>query len=173
MLGILSIIALLILLGLALFVTILLHELGHAIPALMWTHDEVAIYIGSMGSPYECFRFRMGRIDVYVKYNPLLWYRGCCLHIDDYLSLNQRICLVAGGPIASILLTFVTWMLVSHLQSEGFLRILFGSIFFISIGATVYSVFPNPVPRYTSSGYPVYSDSYQIFRLLRMKFGRY
>jgi len=92
----LSIIALALLLGLAFFVTVTLHELGHAIPALLMTRDEVTIYIGS-----------------------------------------------------------------------------FGSIFVISLGATAYSLFPNPAPRYTSSGYTVYSDTYQIFRLIRMKHGRY
>jgi hypothetical protein len=95
------------------------------------------------------------------------------LSSDDYLSIDQRIWLVAGGPIASVLETVGTWLLISNLQQEGFFRVVFGSIFVISIGATAYSLFPNPAPRYTSSGYAVYSDTYQIFRLIRMKNGRY
>ena len=38
----LSIIALILLLGLAFFVTVTLHELGHAIPALLMTKDEAS-----------------------------------------------------------------------------------------------------------------------------------
>ena len=169
----LSIIALALLLGLAFFVTVTLHELGHAIPALLMTRDEVTIYIGSIGSSYNSFHLTIGRVEFYCKYNPLLWYKGCCLSSDDYLSIDQRIWLVAGGPIASVLETVGTWLLISNLQQEGFFRIVFGSIFVISLGATAYSLFPNPAPRYTSSGYTVYSDSYQIFRLIRMKHGRY
>jgi hypothetical protein len=169
----LSIVALALLLGLAFFVTVTLHELGHAIPALLMTRDEVTIYIGSFGSPYNSFHFTIGRLEFYCKYNPLLWYRGCCQCSQHYLSIDQRIWFVAGGPIASIFETVGTWLLISNLQQEGFFRIVFGSIFVISLGATAYSLFPNPAPRYTSSGYTVYSDSYQIFRLIRMKHGRY
>jgi hypothetical protein len=169
MFAILSILALILLLGLAFFVTVTVHELGHAIPALLMTRDEVTIYIGSFGSPYDCFHVRAGRIDFYCKYNPLLWYKGCCFCSDNYLSINQRIWFVAAGPIASVLETLITWLLISNLQQQDFLRILCGSIFVISLGATVYSIFPNPAPRYTASGYPVYSDTYEIFRLLRRK----
>lgn len=173
MFAFLSILALALLVGLGYFVTVTLHELGHAIPALLMTRDEVTIYIGSFGSPYRSFHLTIGRLELYCKYNPLLWYKGCCLHSDDYLSINQRIWLVAGGPIASLLETVGTYLLISSLQEEGFFRVVFGSIFVISLGATAYSLFPNPVPRYTPTGYTVYSDPYQIFRLIRMKNGRY
>ena len=169
MLGFLSILGLILLLGLAFFVTVTLHELGHAIPALLITRDEVTIFIGSFGDPYDSYHQTIGRINFYCKYNPLLWYKGCCLCSDDYLSINQRIWFVAGGPIASILETLLCWLLVSNLQQADFLRILFGSIFVISLGATTYSLLPNPNPRYTPSGYAVYSDTFEIFRLLRMK----
>jgi membrane-associated protease RseP (regulator of RpoE activity) len=169
----LSIIALVLLVGLGFFVTVTLHELGHAIPALLMTRDEVTIFVGSFGSPYKSFRFTMGRLEFYCKYNPLLWYKGCCLCSDDYLSIDQRIWFVAGGPIASFLETVATWLLISNLQQEGFFRVIFGSIFVISLGATAYSLLPNPTPRYTPSGFAVYSDTYQIFRLIRMKNRRY
>ncbi len=169
MLSFLSIIALIIIVGLAFFVTVTIHELGHAVPALLWTRDEVSIFIGSFGNPYESFHTKIGRIDFYCTYNPLLWYKGCCLCSDDYLSINQRIWLVAAGPIASILETVLTWLLIANLQQADFLRIVFGSLFVISLGATAYSVLPNPVPRYTPSGHAVYSDTYEIFRLVRRK----
>jgi hypothetical protein len=72
MLEFLSIIALALLLGLAFFVTVALHELGHAIPALLMTRDEVTIYIGSFGNPYSSFHFTTGRLKFCCKYNPLL-----------------------------------------------------------------------------------------------------
>src|SRR5258708_39407973 len=86
----LSIIALVLLLGLAFFVTVTLHELGHAIPALLMTRDEVTIFIGSFGSPYKSFRFTIGRLEFYCKCNPLLWYKGCCLCSVDQWKDNHR-----------------------------------------------------------------------------------
>jgi len=169
MFGLLSIIALVILIVLGLLVTVTIHELGHAVPALLWTREKVVIYIGSFGSRHECFKVKAGRVKFYCKYNPLLWYKGCCLCADDYLSINQHIWFVAAGPIASILETILTWLLINQLQQQDFLRIVVGSIFVVSLGATVYSIIPNPVPKFTPSGYPIYSDSYEIFRLLRRK----
>jgi hypothetical protein len=171
--GLLSVMAFVLLLALAFFITVTLHELGHAIPALLITRDEVTIYLGSFGSPYNSFHVTMGRLDFYCKYNPLLWYKGCCVCSEDYLSINQRIWFVAGGPIASIFGTIVTWLLVSNLQDVGFFRIISGSVFVISLLITVYNLIPNPIPRYTPSGYVIYSDTYQIIRLFRMKKGRY
>jgi len=173
MFGLLSVIALALLLGLAFFVTVTLHELGHAVLALLMTRDEVTIYIGSFGSPYNSFRVTIGRLNFYCKINPLLWYKGCCLCSTNYLSINRHIWYVAGGPIASVLATIGTWLLVSNLQEQAFLRIVFGSIFVISLLVTIYNLIPNPVPRYTPSGFAIYSDTYQILKLLRMKNRRY
>lgn len=173
MFGLLSIILLALLLALAFFVTVTLHELGHAIPALLMTRDEVTIYIGSFGSAYNAVHFTIGRLECYCKYNPLLWYKGCCVCSDEYLSIDQQIWFTAGGPIASITGTAATWLLISNLQQEDFLRVVFGGIFMISLITTLYNLFPNPSPRYTASGYRIYSDTYQIFRLFRMKQGRY
>ena len=169
MTGFLSIPGLAILLAMALFVTVTLHELGHAIAALLMTRDEVTIYVGSFGSPYDCFHIKTGRLDFYCKYNPLLWYKGCCLCSDDYLAIDQHIWFVAAGPIASIIETILAWLLIANLQQSDFLRIISGSIFFISFITTVYLLIPNPVPKYTPSGYAIYSDLYEIFRLFRRK----
>lgn len=173
MIGILSILGLVLLLILAFFVTVTLHEVGHAIPALLMTREEVAIYIGSTGDPSKSFHGSVGRVDFYCKYNPLLWFKGCCTCADEYLSIDQSIWFFAGGPIASILLTIITWLMVSNLQQEGFFRIVFGFIFFISLMITIGNLIPNPTSRYTPSGHAIYSDLHQIFRLIRMKNGRY
>ena len=97
-----SIVPLAILVAFTFFITILLHELGHAIPALLLTREDVVIYIGSLGNPYKCFKVSISQLTIYCKYNPLLWYKGCCVSFDYDLTINQRLLLVAGGPIASL-----------------------------------------------------------------------
>jgi hypothetical protein len=66
------------------------------------TSDEVTIYVGSIVNPNYSFHLTFGRLEFHCKYNPLLWYKDCCLYSEDYLSIDKRIWVVAGGPIASI-----------------------------------------------------------------------
>ena len=83
-----TVIPLILLFGVSFFVTVLLHD--------------------------KCFHFFIGRIAVYCKYNPLLWYKGCCFAADAYyLSLDQRLLFIAGGPVASLVRTILTWLLLS------------------------------------------------------------
>jgi len=89
----------------------------------------------------------------------------------DYdLSIDQRIPFVAGGPIASLLGTLGSWCLLSVTEQIGFLRIVSGSVFVISLIITLSTILPIYRIRYTTAGQPVYKDSYQIFRLIRMKY---
>ncbi len=45
-------------------ITVLLHELGHAIPALILTRQKVSIYIGSYGDPDKSLHFRIGLLEL-------------------------------------------------------------------------------------------------------------
>jgi hypothetical protein len=75
-------IILLIFLGLVLItrpVTVLLHELGHAIPAILLTRQKVTIYIGSHGDPKKSLKFKLGLLEGYFRYNPFDWNRGLCV----------------------------------------------------------------------------------------------
>jgi len=58
--------------------TTFIHEMGHAIPSLLYTKGIVTIYVGSYGDPDKSIHFTVGRLKVYFKYNPLLWDSGLC-----------------------------------------------------------------------------------------------
>ena len=156
--------------ALAFFVNITVHELGHAIPVLLFTNDETEIYIGSLGDPYDSWHATFGRIVLHCKKNPFTWYKGCCMYSDYGLPLNQRILITAGGPIASFILTFASWLLLSAFQDAGFLRVVTGGIFVISLLVTCSILIPFYKVRYTSSGIPVYNDLYKIIRLIQRKY---
>jgi hypothetical protein len=164
-----GIIPLALLLALALFINVTLHELGHAIPALLLTRGDVTIYVGSFGDPYRSYCRTFGRVTFYCKYNPLLWYKGCCFSSTYDLSIDQRILCVAGGPIASLILTFISWLSITLIDHQGFFRVLAGGVFVISLCITGYLLVPYPRPFYTPSGHPVYTDTYEILRLLRRR----
>lgn len=59
--------------------TILFHELGHTLPALMMTRQPVTVYIGSYGDTKHSVHFRIGQLDILLKYNPLAWRSGLCI----------------------------------------------------------------------------------------------
>jgi hypothetical protein len=167
-----TVLPLALLLSVSFFITVTLHELGHALPALLMTREDVTIYIGSMGDPYKSFHISFGRLELYCKYNPILWYKGCCYATDYYLSIDQRILLTAGGPIASLIGTLLTWLLLSVAADQDFLRIAAGGVFVLSLLVTLSTLIPMVRVRYTSSGFPIYNDGYQLFRLFKMKFSR-
>jgi len=165
-----TVIPLALLIALTFFIAVAIHELGHAIPALLMTRQEVTIYIGSIGSPYKSFHVSFGRLTLFCKYNPLLWYKGCCLASDYDLSIDQKIVFVAGGPVASLLGTLGSWLLLSAMEQVGVLRVISGSVFVISLLITLSTIIPNSRVRYTSGGHPVYNDANYIYRLIRMKY---
>jgi hypothetical protein len=164
-----SILPLIALVFITLFIVVTIHELGHAIPALLMTRDDVSIYIGSLGDPSRTFHFSIGRLMVFVKYNPLLWYKGCCTAFDYEFTINQKLFFVAGGPLASIIGTAGSWRLLSLVQAGGPLRIIVGSVFVVSLLITLSTLFPSARIYYTASGYPIHNDSYRIYRLVRAK----
>lgn len=167
-----TIIPLALMLAFGFFVTVTLHEIGHALPALWLTHEEITIFIGSYGEPAKSIRRRFGRLTFYCRYNPLLWYKGCCVVPDYEFSLNEEILFVLGGPLLSLLITIGSWELISLFEQAGIIRIGFGIIFFISLIITASTVIPNRTVRYTAQGYRVYNDGYQLFKLLQAKFSR-
>jgi hypothetical protein len=56
------------------------------------------------------------------------------------------------------------------MEHQDFFRVVAGSVFAISLLVTISIIFPSARVRYTASGHPVHNDSYQIFRLIRMKY---
>jgi len=43
--------------------TVIFHELGHAIPAILLTKEKVTVYIGSYGDPKKSLRIKIGLLD--------------------------------------------------------------------------------------------------------------
>lgn len=65
-----------ILITLTFFYSILLHELEHAVPKLFFTKGIVKTYVGSHGDPRRSFKICPGRLEVSIKYNPLLCFEN-------------------------------------------------------------------------------------------------
>ncbi|MCH8904747.1 MAG: hypothetical protein IIA45_12645, partial [Bacteroidetes bacterium] len=79
--------------------TVLFHELGHGITALLLTKEKVTLYIGSYGDPKNSFKFSLGRLEFFIKYFSVLWEIGLCVHQSKNIPLNRQILITLFGPI--------------------------------------------------------------------------
>lgn len=100
-------------------IMILLHELGHAIPALWLTKDRVSVSIGIWRPGRRRLHLTLNRLDIYVIANPIRWYQGICCHSGANLSIWQRIAITAGGPVVSLLVTTLSIITLSLWQPAG------------------------------------------------------
>src|SRR5690606_11654786 len=84
--------------------TVLFHELGHALLALAMGSQKVVVYVGSFGDPNKSLTFNIGRLHFYLKYNPLLWNQGLCVPNSEGMTVSQQILFTFSGPVMSLIL---------------------------------------------------------------------
>jgi hypothetical protein len=157
----------LLLLLLSSFIHVLVHELGHAIPVMVTPRAWATIYVGSFGDLRQSFGFRIGRLKIWIKYNPFLWFRGMCRPGGASFSINRQIGYVMAGPLASMLLGAIACVLLQIGMLPGFLRLWLGFIVLFAAFGLLGSTFPAGRRRFTSDGTPVYPDLILAFRLWR------
>lgn len=149
-------------------VHVLFHEVGHAIPVLLRSrHSWATVYIGSYGDPARSFGIQVGRLKIWMKYNPFLWFRGMCEPGGASFSVRQQIGYIAGGPVGSVLLCVAGCVLLTFSSVPGFLRLWLGFIVLFSVMGIFGSIVPTGRQRYRHDGTPVYPDLILILRLLQ------
>lgn len=147
-------------------ITTLIHELGHAIPSLIFTDEEVIICIGSYGDVSKSLALKLGRLTIFFKINILEWFLGLCAHSNPK-SFVKQIIIVLGGPAASLMLGLILIYYVSQNDlSDGKITII--SIFIIS---TILDFFINIIPvnkaLYLFNGDVIYNDGNQLLKLIK------
>ncbi len=105
--------------------TTFVHELGHAIPSLLFTNGPVKLIVGSYGD-VDSHKLHIGRLQIWFKYNPLGWYTGLCQH-ERISILGKNLMVILGGPFASLMLSLGLLLLVVKGSFTD------GQIFLISI----------------------------------------
>lgn len=149
--------------------TVLLHELGHAIPALMFTGQEVTIYIGSYGDRDKSRRLRLGKLIFYFRYNPLAWRMGLCAPSARQISINRQIFYTLSGPFASLLIGGLATYFVFTYDLHGFLKLFL--IVFLGSAALdlIVNLVPSPDPIRLDDGTLIYNDGYSLIQLFQFK----
>jgi len=158
------------LLGIALIamarsMTTLVHELGHAIPALLYTEEPVEVYVGNYGKKENTFQLNFGRLNIYLEFNMLVWYSGLCKHAG-IPNTRERVISILMGPLASFLFgMFFLWIIVSF-DFNTAIKTLLGIYILSSVIDFFYNIIPRQNPILLDDGSFCYNDGYNLMATL-------
>jgi tetratricopeptide (TPR) repeat protein len=165
-------ISLLLLIGLVLIarpLTVLFHELGHAIPAILLTKQKATIYIGSYGDPKRSIKINFGVLAIFFRYNPFTWRLGLCVPSANSVSINRQIVYTLAGPLASLIIAIIGCYFTFAHDLHGFLKlflIVFLSSAFLDL---LVNLIPNQTPIKLYDGRITYNDGYSLKQLFYYK----
>ena len=147
-------------------ITVLIHELGHAIPALFFTDKPVTIFVGSYGDPSKSLSFNLGRLNSFLSFDIFQSQIGLCYH-SQAKTIQQTLMIVLGGPLASL---FFGLLLIGLVSSFSFPPML-NFVFYLMLVSAIFDFFVNMIPSknpsYLFDGTAVYNDGNSFFRLLK------
>ena len=150
-------------------IVVVLHELGHAIPAIIVTKQKVSIYIGSYGNPNKSINFQIGLLDIWFSRDVLSWKNGLCVPSAKNISINRQIIYILIGPICSTFFAAI-FLFFSFSQELNDSYLLFSVIFFaISISDLFANLIPNSKPIELYNGKVTYNDGYSLVKLFRYR----
>lgn len=149
--------------------TVLIHELGHAIPALLLTRKKVLVYVGSYGSSKQCLRLPLGVMDIYLHYIPFSWNKGVCIPGEKVISVNKQIIYTLTGPLASVMVAVIA--LYFRQNTEGYSYPGFFLILFLC--SAVFDLFHNLIPSQNpivlDNGTETFNDGKSLAILFRFR----
>ena len=146
--------------------TTLFHELGHALPALLFSREKVQVYIGTYGDTKHGATVSLGRLDIFFKFNFLAWNIGMCRH-QGQTNAWRNFLIIVGGPIASLMIAIPLLYFLSQAQTHPLVHF----AIFVFVGAAlldlVSNLFPYGNQMHTDNGKSIYNDGMQLLSLWR------
>ncbi|WP_391122504.1 hypothetical protein [Psychrobacillus sp. L3] len=143
-------------------VSVLLHELGHALCVVMFSKEEAYVYLGTTNESNK-ENFRIGRVTFHITFA----YSGfCAVKNMTNFSIVQSILFFIGGPIVSVLLFIGAYFIsaeVTHYGTRNFLN----GIIYINLFLFILTIIPIRYPKVLKTYAGFQSDGYQILTLLK------
>ena len=140
----------------------LLHELGHAIPALIFTKEKVIVDIGN------------SNLNKKIKLNRLV------IKLNGYKSLTdvsygyinwtpldsnkmKSVFMILGGPLTSLIVSILLYIYLINVSLPYILIKLLDALFLFSLFQFLLTILPmkyfyNPYSGHTSDGYKILQD---------------
>ncbi|NMA83750.1 MAG: hypothetical protein GX962_07805 [Epulopiscium sp.] len=149
-------------------ISTIIHEFGHALLALILTKKNVKITLGRNNEKLK--RISLRRLDIELKgFNP---FTGSAHWNESKLTKFQRIMILAGGPIVSLVLGIVLLLISRNMQDKLLIEIILLKEMIILAGnyqlvTFISTSIPIIYPKWWV-GYGDYpSDGYQIIKLMK------
>lgn len=149
-------------------ITVLLHELGHAIPAILFTQQKVTIYIGSYGETTKSLKFRVGLLEVWIR-KSVFWRTGLCQPSSNNMSLTKNVIFILGGPLASSTFAVITSYYVFAYDLHGALKMIMSFFMLSAIYDFLSNIIPSRIPIKLSNGRVCYNDGNSLHKLFYFK----
>lgn len=148
-------------------VTVFLHELGHAITALLVTSKEVTMYVGSYGEEEKASKWKFGRLKIYLKKPFLLWNTGLVDFEERAISTSKQALISAMGPLTSLILGVGVLASFWSMDVPGEWRVFSFIYFVVSMADVFYNLSPSSKLIKLSSGAYTYNDGMALLNLWR------
>lgn len=145
-------------------ITTFFHELGHAIPSLLFTNDRVDVYVGSYGDISKSWQLDIGRLRFYLTYKVWGWDLGMCVSKGAEYYVQQMI-IVLAGPFMSLASAAILLYALIALDSAPLWKGLFLIFFLSTIWDFFVNIIPSKNPIQLHDGTITYNDGAQIVRL--------
>ena len=149
-------------------ISILIHELGHAIGILLTTKErEANLYLGAPNSE-GCLKFKIGRVNFHLRFAS----GGFCYvkkeETDKYvekISPMKEIIILASGPIFSLMAALILFILSYYL--EGSLKRLDYAFTILSFATFLNTAIPHKYKSRNTALNGIRSDGLIIKEILQ------
>lgn len=148
---------------------VLIHELGHGIPSLIFTKKKVTLFIGCMDYPKRFLKIPIGRLVMIFNLNLFQQKGGLCKLEESEMNFKQQLIMIAMGPIASFLVALVLIYLCWFTSIHDNVKTLCFILCVYVLAGIVRNIIPNDRPILLKDGHLTYNDGKQIQQLLALK----
>ncbi len=162
--GVLIAIGWIMLLPIMRLLTTFFHEMGHAIPALLFTDDKVDVYIGSYANKEKSKSIQISRLSLFLRFKFFDWQIGMCVPHGKSTILHQII-ITIGGPIASILLCSSVLYYLNLSQYPDYILMIALAMFLLAALYLVINLVPAVTSYRSPDGTILMSDGIQLQEL--------
>ncbi|MEO1257510.1 MAG: M50 family metallopeptidase [Bacteroidota bacterium] len=146
-------------------ITTFFHEMGHAIPALLFTDGPVTVYVGSYGDVSKSLKLNFGRLTIYFKFNFLDWNIGLCRHNGSGYLITELITIL-GGPLMSVVISVFLIIYMAKNGANENMAFLFGVFILSSFWDFLVNMYPSKTPYQLHDGGFIYSDGFQLKKMI-------
>ena len=137
------------------------HELGHAYAALILKkRAKIRIYLGRHG---EQPIVALGRLEIYAGPTSSFW--GTC-EVESELNSFQTVIISAAGPLVSLLLAILGFVVLFDSSVIWELRVLAGVFFYANTKQFIVTAVPKELKHPHSPGEKSISDGLKILNAL-------